>query len=624
MQFTDRNEEIINFLPIAYHSLDINGIIITVNSAWCKLTGYSPKEAVGTYFGEFLPDDNQSFFPKYYKELKVKGKLEANTFKFRKKSGEFVDYSIYCNSEKGENEFFKGHFITVDISDAIIKEKELFKFRELYRILADNIQDVVFVYNLNEDRYAYISPSILQLRGLTVEEAKREKIGDSLSPESRILFEEAIKTASNKFLSKPDIKNHIALELKQKCKDGSYVGVEVISKFKLASNGDLEMICITKRIYDSMLEDTISTARELELDKLFIFSSEAICLIDRTGNMVRATKSFEQVTGYRITELSHKKIFKFLLQKDASDFSSALTITDSSDINVFEWPFILKDGTYKTLRWRLMTYDENTVYASVLDITSKNTGVQKIIATQEVVPPPEVVSPPEVLIQDNTDNVKTKSTPSLNPISEENYYQTANAVNDFTGLLLKNITLLERREIENQLKIIYKLSMQSASIAQDNKLFTGIVNGTISPDPKIFMFEDVCKDIVDSIIISNEERRVKINYNGSKGKNYIYADIDMFRSIFQKFITHIVHHCPQEQEIDINIEKSEKFYVIHISNTIKESGVNSCQNILNSPATKDIGLARYLELALLIGGKIVIEDNPKKQDLLRFIIPAGT
>jgi RNA polymerase sigma-70 factor (ECF subfamily) len=46
--------------------------------------------------------------------------------------------------------------------------------------------------------------------------------------------------------------------------------------------------------------------------------------------------------------------------------------------------------------------------------------------------------------------------------------------------------------------------------------------------------EDVCKDIVDSIIISNEERRVKINYNGSKGKNYIYADIDMFRSIFQK------------------------------------------------------------------------------------------
>lgn len=624
MQLTDRNEEIINFLPIAYHSLDKNGIIITVNSAWCKLTGYTPKESVGTYFGEFLPDDYQSFFPKYYKELKVKGKIDANTIKFRKKSGEFVDYNIYGSSEKGENDFFNGHFITVDISDTITKEKELLKFRELYRILAENIQDVVFVYNMSEDRYTYISPSILQLRGVTAEEAKSEKIGDSLSPESKILFEEATKTATKKFLSKPDIKNFIALELKQKCKDGSYIGVEVISKFQLASNGDLEMICITKRISDSMLEDTISTARKLELDKLFLISAEAICLIDRTGNVIRATKSFEQATGYRISELSNKKIFKFLLQKDASEFSSALTMTDSSDVNVYEWPFILKDGTYRTLRWRLMTYDEKTVYASVLDITSKNTGVPKIIVPPEFVSPQEIIYPTEVLIQNNTDSVKTKSTPSLSPVPEENRNQMATAVTDFTGLLLKNISLLERREIENQLKIIYKLSLQSTSIAQDNKLFTGIERGTISPDPKIFMFEDVCKEILDNILISTEEKRVKINYNGNKGKNYIYADIDMFRSIFQKFITHIVHHCPHEQEIDINIEKSDKFYIIHISNIIKGSDGNACQNILNSIATKESGLARYLDLALLIGGKIVIEDNPKKEDLLRFTIPAGT
>lgn len=617
MQFTDRNEEIINFLPLAYHSLDKNGIIISVNDAWCKLTGYSPEEVASAYFGDFLPENYQSIFPKYYKELKVKGIVDVNTFKFRKKSGEFVDYSIYGSSENVENEFIKGHFLTVDISNTITTEKELLKFRELYRILAENIQDVVSVYNMSKDRFAYISPSVFQLRGITAEEAKREKIGDSLSPESKILFEEATKIASKKFLTKPDIKNDIALELKQKCKDGSYVGVEVISKFQLAPNGDLEMICITKRIYDSMLEDTISTARELELDKLFLFSSEAICLIDRTGNVIRATKSFEQATGYKLIELSNKKISRFLLQKDTSGFNSALTMTDSSTINEFECPFILKDGTYKTFRWRLMTYDENIVYASVLDITLENKVVQEIIVN------PEVVSTPEILIESNTDNVKTKSTPSINRIPEENSLQTATAVADFAGLLLKNISLLERREIENQLKIIYKISMQSASVAQDNKLFTGIENDTISPDPKIFMFEDVCREIIDSILISTEEKRVKINYNGSKRKNYIYSDIDMFRSILRKIITHIVQHCTLEQEIDINIEKSGKFNIIHISNDIKESGINSCHNIWSSVTPNDIGLAKYLELAVRIGGKIVIEDNPEKEDLLRFTIPAG-
>jgi PAS domain-containing protein len=54
---------------------------------------------------------------------------------------------------------------------------------ERYRLLADNARDVIWVFDLKLG-YTYVSPSILKLRGFTVEEALKQSIEDILTPDS--------------------------------------------------------------------------------------------------------------------------------------------------------------------------------------------------------------------------------------------------------------------------------------------------------------------------------------------------------------------------------------------------------------------------------------------------------
>ena len=53
-----------------------------------------------------------------------------------------------------------------------------------YQLLADNAQDVIWILDLETQRFSYVSPAIRRLRGLTVEEALAEPLEESMTPES--------------------------------------------------------------------------------------------------------------------------------------------------------------------------------------------------------------------------------------------------------------------------------------------------------------------------------------------------------------------------------------------------------------------------------------------------------
>lgn len=55
---------------------------------------------------------------------------------------------------------------------------------ERYRVLVENSGDVLWSLSLKSQRFTYISPTIHQLRGLTVEQAMAEKAEESMCPES--------------------------------------------------------------------------------------------------------------------------------------------------------------------------------------------------------------------------------------------------------------------------------------------------------------------------------------------------------------------------------------------------------------------------------------------------------
>lgn len=104
---------------------------------------------------------------------------------------------------------------------------------EIYKLLIENIMECIWLFDLKNMCFKYVSPSVKELRGLTVEEAMNEKLEDSLTEESLEKMLHIInKRKINNFLNGDIRKNDCCDidEFQQYCKDGTIKSIEITTK----------------------------------------------------------------------------------------------------------------------------------------------------------------------------------------------------------------------------------------------------------------------------------------------------------------------------------------------------------------------------------------------------------
>ena len=138
--------------------------------------------------------------------------------------------------------------IAQDITEKVIAEEALIESEQKYRFIADNLMDVIWVLNLNLKRFTYISPSVFQLRGYTVEEAMDQSIDESLDVESAKSVMENIPIRLKAFFDNPNAGHYYIDQLRQPCKDGSYIWVETSTRYHMNPDGEVEVIGISRDI----------------------------------------------------------------------------------------------------------------------------------------------------------------------------------------------------------------------------------------------------------------------------------------------------------------------------------------------------------------------------------------
>ncbi len=118
---------------------------------------------------------------------------------------------------------------------SIVNAMSFEKIRESearYRLLSDNISDVIWVLDLSRSKFSYVSPSIENILGYTSEEFTK------LSPE-KIFPPESLKQAESMIAEEietdksgtADPMHSWTIELQQYCKDGDTIWIEVTAKF---------------------------------------------------------------------------------------------------------------------------------------------------------------------------------------------------------------------------------------------------------------------------------------------------------------------------------------------------------------------------------------------------------
>ncbi|MCD6585722.1 MAG: response regulator [Desulfobacteraceae bacterium] len=110
--------------------------------------------------------------------------------------------------------------------------KKIKKSEARYRLLSDNISDIIWILNLSESKFSYVSPSIEHILGYTSEEFIKLSPKKIFPPQSLKYAKDLISEELDIDKTGPaDLSRSKTLELKQYCKNGSSIWVEVTAKF---------------------------------------------------------------------------------------------------------------------------------------------------------------------------------------------------------------------------------------------------------------------------------------------------------------------------------------------------------------------------------------------------------
>lgn len=118
---------------------------------------------------------------------------------------------------------------------------------EKYKSLAENSTDIIWVWNFDLEKFTYVSPSITQVTGYSVQEASDHHLSNTYTKESYSKFEELLIPRLNDFRAS-NMKIPYAYELELARKDRSTIWIEANTVFQKNQNSEVELLGVSRDI----------------------------------------------------------------------------------------------------------------------------------------------------------------------------------------------------------------------------------------------------------------------------------------------------------------------------------------------------------------------------------------
>jgi PAS domain S-box-containing protein len=149
------------------------------------------------------------------------------------------------------------YWIVNDVSALREAEERLRESERRYRMLAENVHDVIWTLDARTGRYTYVSPSVEKLRGIGVPEALQEPLHASVTPGSleKVLELAARYGEPGKFGSAGGPSAAVET-FQQPCRDGSVKDVEVTLTLLRGEDGAVqEFLGVSRDVTEWMNAD---------------------------------------------------------------------------------------------------------------------------------------------------------------------------------------------------------------------------------------------------------------------------------------------------------------------------------------------------------------------------------
>jgi PAS domain S-box-containing protein len=297
--------------------LNADDRLVYISPSCRRITGYEPedfKKDAKLLYKIIHPDDRPVFDEHLRLAHKSKSPLEGEfRISGKDKKARWISH-ISQPVYDAEGQYTGILASSRDITDSKNKDDVSQESGNRYRLLSENMNDVIWTMDM-AFQLTYISPSVLQLRGYTVEEAVEQNLRDALTSMSFQKFNEAWSAQMAQEHAGKTIRNRsLTLQLECLCKDGSTVWTE--SRITPLRNEDkkiVEILGVSRNIAEikQTQESLIAGERKLrqsenQLKAILNASTESIFLMNVDGHVLFANDTAAHHLGTDLETLLKK------------------------------------------------------------------------------------------------------------------------------------------------------------------------------------------------------------------------------------------------------------------------------------------------------------------------------
>jgi len=289
--------------------------ITYVSPSNIRLTGFAPEEVQNKPLDDFIAPDSLAFAAQVLSDELA-----------RETGGQPVDLNRYRTlqievySKKGDNVWLEvnatfnrdanGQATEIlavgrNITERRNMERALAESEKRYRIMAENVNDIIWTINLNL-QITYVSPSSARVTGYTQEETQRTPLDQLLTAESfafatgRLADELALEASGQPF----DPNRAITLEIEAIHKGGGTIWLEITGTFNRNERGEITEILVVGRDITKRKKTEQALADSEKLYRMIVENmQDVIWIMDFNLQYKYRSPSSMRITGYTTDEI---------------------------------------------------------------------------------------------------------------------------------------------------------------------------------------------------------------------------------------------------------------------------------------------------------------------------------
>lgn len=325
-----------------------NGHIVDANDSAAILFGYSSGELPGRNIWDSYvdPEERDSF----QREMEQKGHVRDFPSKLRRRDGTVIDCLLTATGWRSRDTIIGYQGIVRNVTEQKRSELALAESERRYRILAENVTDVIWLSDMTL-RSTYVSPSVYKLLGYSAEEVMEQPFRGLMTAESHEVFRELMLRRREESANEGNGEDWV-VEVEMVRKDGSSLWTEHHGKLLRSEDGEaVGVLRVVRDIHARKSVEEELKASEQRFRALIENSQDMILVADDQGCIKYASPSVKRISGYRPENLAGRSIYSSIDPQDLAaakkDFKKLTR--NPGMTRAFEFRNRRKDGSWQTI-----------------------------------------------------------------------------------------------------------------------------------------------------------------------------------------------------------------------------------------------------------------------------------